>query len=85
MAEGRTNGSSLCPRVASAIWGWRLELGIGMVTAVLLGIGHRLGLGGDVLMVGGVGISLWRFPHARRRILTMLRQASTRPQASMAR
>jgi hypothetical protein len=78
MAEGRTNGSSLCPRVASAIWGWRLELGIGMVTAVLLGIGHRLGLGGDVLMVGGVGISLWRFPHARRRILTMLRQASTR-------
>jgi hypothetical protein len=33
MVEERRNGSSLRPRVASAIWGWRLELGIGVVTA----------------------------------------------------
>lgn len=68
----------LLPRVVHAAWGWRLEAALFLLAVVALRLAGHLGPGGDVLLVGVVGIALWRIPRLRRWLDGRLREAAVR-------
>ncbi|HEV3312877.1 MAG TPA: hypothetical protein VG815_20395, partial [Chloroflexota bacterium] len=53
-------------------------MGLAALTAVLLEVGRTIGPGGDVLVIGGAVIALWRAPALRSRLAELLHLASTR-------
>jgi hypothetical protein len=64
--------------MASAIWGWRLELALGLVVWTLLDVGQLFGAGGEVLVIGLTAITWWAMPNTRRKVLMRLIEARAR-------
>jgi hypothetical protein len=58
--------------MASAIWGWRLELALGLAVWVLLDLGQLIGDGGELLVIGLVAIAWWAMPQMRLKVLRQL-------------
>jgi hypothetical protein len=66
-------------RVALAVRGWGFEVVLTTAILVLLRIGTAVdGQGLSVLLIGGVGIIVWRSPSLKIRLATKLRAQSTR-------
>ena len=53
------------PRMASVIWGWRLEIVLAVGTFGVLKASRLLGPGGPVLAAGLLAIGLWQLRHLR--------------------
>jgi hypothetical protein len=64
--------------MASAIWGWRLELALGLAVWVLLDLGQLFGDGSELLVIGLVAIAWWAMPQMRRKVLRQLIDARDR-------
>lgn len=71
-----TGGTSRHSRVASATWGWRWEVVLGLVASGLFELGTRTlgGTGGGVLVTGAIGVALWSIPWTRARLAALLRE-----------
>jgi hypothetical protein len=61
--------------MASVIWGWRLELVLGIGSFTLLRLSALIGPGGPVLVVGLAAIAAWQLPTQRQSLLATLRAA----------
>jgi hypothetical protein len=61
------------PWMAQTIWGWRLELALGVGTFVLLSLSTSLGALGPLLAFGALVVAIQSRPKLRQRILLQMK------------
>lgn len=74
MRRALTANSGRRPWVASAIWGWRLELSLTVAGSVVLFLSTRCGDGVPVLVAGLAGILLWAQPACMKQLAATLQR-----------
>ena len=79
-----SGNSARRPRMASVIWGWRLELILALAVYTVLRAATLMGPGGLVLVVGLAAIATWQLPLSRRALHERLRAARERRRVTAA-
>ena len=73
MPNGPSSASPRRPWMATAIWGWRLELFLSVGTFLLLAASTSLGSSGPLLVAVVIGVVLRQRPEIRRQLLHHVR------------
>ncbi|MGH8995616.1 MAG: FtsK/SpoIIIE domain-containing protein [Acidimicrobiales bacterium] len=78
MPEGRAGAVPRRSPVASAAWGWRWEAALGLSAGLAFHLADALvgGVGGGVLVLGLVAVTVGAVPGLRRRLTALLRRRS---------
>jgi FtsK/SpoIIIE family len=78
MVRATSNSTSRFPWMASAVWGWRLEASLGLISLILLNVVSVFG-GFGVIIVGGLlALTSWQVPALLKDTASALKEAGDR-------
>lgn len=78
MVRVTPTSASRFPRMASVIWGWRLEGTLGFATLILLRAGAAFGELGFIAIAGILAATYWQLPEVRTNLVRALQESRDR-------